>query len=249
MLSGIYTITCLTTDKGYLGSSINIPSRWKKHLRSLRKGNHANRYLQNSYNKYGESSLQFKVIEELSGLTEKEIREVEQIYLDQMDWSTSFNICKDSRGGEVTDEANQRRKESLKEFHRNNPDAVRGENNPFFGQTHTQEVKDFISETNTGLKRSEEFKKTKSELMSSRKGQHHRKEYLDELSEKYSGEGNPMAVSVTVNGVTYPTKKQALTALGLKYGYQLSRILNAERLSREGVESSDSKRVSPSDEG
>jgi group I intron endonuclease len=249
VLSGIYSIVCKTNDKGYLGSSKNIQARWKKHLYFLRKGNHVNTHLQNSFNLYGENSLEFRLIEDLTGSSPKEIREIEQIYLDQMDWSTSFNICKDSRGGEVTEEANERRRESLRKFHEENPDAIRGENNPFYGRTHKQSSKDQVSEKNTGKVRSEEYKRQKSEFMSSRRGRHHSEEHKANLRENYKGGNNPAAKKVTVNGVTYGSKKEALAALGLKYGYQLDRILNAERLSREGVESSDSKRVSPSSEG
>jgi hypothetical protein len=166
-----------------------------------------------------------------------------------MDWSESFNICKDSRGGEVTSEANERRRESLKKFHRENPDAVRGENNPFYGRTHNQSAKDAVSVGNTGKTRSDEFKRQKSEFMSNRRGKHHTEEYLESLSERVSGGGNPTAVQVVLGGQTYPTKKEAVKALGLRYNYQLDKLLNAERLSREGVESSDSKRVSPSSEG
>jgi hypothetical protein len=249
VLSGVYSIVCKSTDRGYVGSSINVPSRWKKHLYFLRKGNHVNPLLQSSYNKYGEESFEFRIIDDLSGLTKPEIREIEQVYLDLMDWKMSFNVCKDSRGGEVTEEANERRKESLKNFHRENPDAIRGENNPFYGRTHDQSAKDAVSLANTGLTRSEEFKQQKSEFMSSRRGRHHTEEHKENLREKYKGGNNPAAVSVMVSGVTYGSKKEAIVALGLKNWYQLDKLLNAERLSREGVGSSDPKRVSPSEEG
>ena len=108
MLSGVYSIACEANGKGYIGSSINVASRWKKHLYLLRKGNHINPLLQSSFNKYGESSFEFHLVEDLTGLTEKEIRETEQTYLDLIDWRVSFNICKDSRGGKVTEEANER---------------------------------------------------------------------------------------------------------------------------------------------
>ncbi len=249
VLSGIYSIVCKANGKGYVGSSQNIQARWKKHLYFLRKGNHVNPHLQNSFNSHGEDSFEFKLIEDLPGLSSKEIREVEQIYLDLMDWGFSLNICKDSRGGEVTEEANERRKESLRKFHEDNPDAIRGGNNPFYGRTHKQSSRDMVAEKNTGKVRSDEFKRQKSEFMLSRRGRHHSEEHKTTLREKYKGGNNPAAIQVTVNGITYGSKKEAIAALGLKYGYQLDRVLNAERLSREGVESSDSKRVSPSSEG
>ena len=249
VLKGVYSIVCEYNGKGYIGSSKNIQDRWKRHLRQLKRGNHVNPHLQSTFDKYGESSFKFSVVELLPEASPKEIREVEQIYLDLMDWGESLNICKDSRGGEVTEEANERRRDSLKKYHKENPDAIRGENNPFFGRTHDQSSKDLVSVANTGKVRSEEFKKQKSELMSRRRGKHHTEEHRGNLRDKYSGSGNPMAIRVTLNGVTYQTKREAVKALGLKYNYQLDKLLNAERLSREGVESSDSKRVSPSEEG
>lgn len=249
VLKGVYSIVCEANGKGYIGSSKNIQDRWKRHLRLLKKGNHVNPYLQSTFNKYGESSFRFSIVELLPEASPKEIREVEQIYLDLMNWDESLNICKDSRGGEMTVEANERRRDSLRKYYEENPDAIRGENNPFFGKNHDQSSKDLISTANTGKVRSEEFKRQKSELMSRRRGKHHTKEHRENLREKYLGGGNPMAVEVTVNGIVYATKQEAVKALGLKYNYQLDKLLNAERLSREGVESSDSKRVSPSDEG
>ena len=69
----------------------------------------------------------------------------------------------------MTKEANERRKESLRKFHEDNPNAIRGENNPFYGRTHKQSSKDLVSEKNTGKVRSEEFKRQKSKFMSSRR--------------------------------------------------------------------------------
>jgi group I intron endonuclease len=227
VLSGVYSIVCKTNGKGYIGSSVEVPGRWSKHLRSLRKGNHVNPHLQNAFSIYGEDSFNFTLLENLSGCTEREIREIEQVYLDLMDWGNSFNVCKTAKGGEVTKEANERRRESLREFHKNNPDAIRGENNPFYGRTHDQSSKDAISIANTGKVRSDEFKKQKSEFMSNRRGSHHKEEYLNSIREKYSGGGNPMAIQVTLNGITYLTKKEALKALDLKYSYQLDKLLNA----------------------
>lgn len=60
---GIYKITCLSNDKIYIGSSVDIKKRWNSHKHYLRKGIHANNYLQNSWNKYGEKNFKFEVVE------------------------------------------------------------------------------------------------------------------------------------------------------------------------------------------
>lgn len=166
-------------------------------------------------------------MEETPGCSPEEVRNIEQKYLDCMNWEESFNVCKDSRGGAVTEEANDRRRESLKNFYRKNPEAITGSNNPFFGKEHTCEAKLKISEKNTGKVRSEEFKREKSQFMSARRGKHHSQEHREALKEKYKGGGNPAAKPVTIGGVDYPTKKAALEALGLKYNYQLDKFLKA----------------------
>lgn len=61
--SGIYKITCLPTGKFYIGSSANMGERCAEHRRLLRLGKHQNRYLQNAWNKYGQSAFIFEVVE------------------------------------------------------------------------------------------------------------------------------------------------------------------------------------------
>lgn len=48
---GIYLITDLTVGKSYLGSSQNVVQRFRQHNWALQRGNHANRDLQEAYNK------------------------------------------------------------------------------------------------------------------------------------------------------------------------------------------------------
>jgi group I intron endonuclease len=61
---GIYKIENLIDGKVYIGSSVNIFSRKQKHFWMLKKGIHDNSHLQNSYNKIGEDSFVFEVLEE-----------------------------------------------------------------------------------------------------------------------------------------------------------------------------------------
>lgn len=63
-LSGIY---CIRHDipggKWYVGSSINIASRWRQHKRALDAGNHRSKHLQNAWNKHGHEAFAFEVLE------------------------------------------------------------------------------------------------------------------------------------------------------------------------------------------
>jgi bifunctional DNA-binding transcriptional regulator/antitoxin component of YhaV-PrlF toxin-antitoxin module len=63
LISGIYKITNIENKKVYIGSSINIWDRYKEHRKTLRRNKHHSKHLQKSWNKYGEDSFTFEVIE------------------------------------------------------------------------------------------------------------------------------------------------------------------------------------------
>ena len=60
---GIYCIKNVVTGKMYIGSSINIAGRWKQHRYQLNTNRHENHYLQHSWNKHGEGSFEFSILE------------------------------------------------------------------------------------------------------------------------------------------------------------------------------------------
>lgn len=61
--SGIYKITCAANDKIYIGSSNNLRQRWNEHRSDLTRNVHKNAHLQNAWNKYGEQSFVFEIVE------------------------------------------------------------------------------------------------------------------------------------------------------------------------------------------
>lgn len=63
MSAGIYTIQNACNLKIYVGSAKIISQRWNQHRHNLRKGNHCNKHLQSSWNKYGEASFVFSIVE------------------------------------------------------------------------------------------------------------------------------------------------------------------------------------------
>lgn len=61
MSIGVYTITCLPTGKQYVGSTRRgFSHRFQLHLCHLRRNRHHSPYLQNAWNKYGESAFVFE---------------------------------------------------------------------------------------------------------------------------------------------------------------------------------------------
>jgi len=74
--TGIYAI--IITPHLYIGRAVNIELRLYKHLRSLRKGTHHNRYMQRVFNKYGEESMRTAILCECkkSQLNELEIAHI-----------------------------------------------------------------------------------------------------------------------------------------------------------------------------
>ena len=74
-ICGIYKIENKIDGKIYLGLSINIHHRMSVHLSALRKGYEENSYLQNAWNKYGESNFEFGIVETCTpeDLLEREI--------------------------------------------------------------------------------------------------------------------------------------------------------------------------------
>jgi len=81
--SGIYQISCSKTNKIYIGSALKLNKRWREHLSLLRRGIHYNRYLQRSWNKHGERSHIFKIVETVSDENKLVIRE--QSWIDKLD--------------------------------------------------------------------------------------------------------------------------------------------------------------------
>lgn len=61
-ISAIYRITTIHNSKIYIGSAVNIRTRWKYHRRDLRRNKHHSKYLQRVYNKYGENNLKYEIL-------------------------------------------------------------------------------------------------------------------------------------------------------------------------------------------
>ena len=68
MVGYIYKITNKVTNQNYVGQTIDINRRKRTHFNTLRSNTHDNPKLQASWNKYGEKSFIFYLIEVLFAL-------------------------------------------------------------------------------------------------------------------------------------------------------------------------------------
>lgn len=82
-LGGVYQIKNTKNGRTYVGSTYMFKKRWNEHLRDLRKGIHHNPFLQNDFNKSGEASYEFSVIEVVPG-TKQNRTDAEQRHLDAL---------------------------------------------------------------------------------------------------------------------------------------------------------------------
>lgn len=91
--SGIYKVTSAKyLDRVYVGSAMNLISRWSTHLSYLKHNKHQNRKLQNHFNKYGAEDLMFSTLL----YCEKEfLIPYEQFFINIL--NSYFNICKTAR--------------------------------------------------------------------------------------------------------------------------------------------------------
>ena len=93
LTSGIYKITNNINGKFYIGSSVDLRTRLREHKRQLKNNTHANKYLQNAYNKDSINKFKFEI---LMYCSEKDLLFYEQRFLNACfdNQKQCYNICK-----------------------------------------------------------------------------------------------------------------------------------------------------------
>ncbi len=86
-ISGVYLIWCSANNKPYVGQSINIRQRIKRHLGALLCGKHYNKKFQNCFNKHGIESFDVFVVYVCE---EQYLTRVEQDWIDNIRLDIAF---------------------------------------------------------------------------------------------------------------------------------------------------------------
>lgn len=110
--SGIYCLINIVNNKRYIGSSKNMRRRMWCHRACLRHNKHENPYLQNSWNKYGESNFDYYILEKCD---EDKLLEREQWYIDTM--KPEYNISLETQRPPCTQESRQKQSETRKRLY------------------------------------------------------------------------------------------------------------------------------------
>lgn len=136
VMKGVYEIKNTENDKIYIGSSKNFDARWEKHRQKLEANRHYNQYLQNAWNKYGEDTFEFNILE--SGIDEENLKEKEKEYIELYgvcDDENGYNLDEDPTGGDTI--SNHPNYDELMEKW---SEANSGEKNGFWNKTHSDET-------------------------------------------------------------------------------------------------------------
>lgn len=174
---GIYAIENLVNGKLYIGSSVNVNKRKNEHFNKLRKGIHHSRHLQRAFNKYGEISFIFRVIEYVD---ETILREKEKEYilkLNSLNRDGGYNVTEATTNGclkgenhplygkdrralghtiywegkripeEIKVKMRKPKSEQAKKNMSLNHADVSGENNPMYGKEFSKEHREKISKS------------------------------------------------------------------------------------------------------
>ncbi len=212
---GVYTITCTTNGRKYVGSSVDIAKRFARHFWSLENGTHGNTHLSRAWDKHGAAAFSFEVVELVSDPSALIARE--QHWIDKLNTATrGFNICPQAgttAGVKLNPSTVRKRAESQRgkprseETRRRIADALRGRTLPSDqlekmrdakrGGTLTDEHKAKIGKALTGVKRGPLSAEHRQKLSDAHRGQKLREETKLKLSAalkgKYVGDNNAFA--------------------------------------------------------
>lgn len=165
MNQGIYKITNTVNDNFYIGSAVNLKRRHTRHFSELRNQKHNNKRLQAAWNKYGEKSFVFTIVELVED--KKDLYEAEDKWLNG---HVGKAYCYNLGTADISPML-----------------GMSGEKSPTWGYKHTPESKAKIAAASKGRKPSAETLAKRSAKL---KGRVISTEQRLQISRTLSGEGN-----------------------------------------------------------
>ena len=197
---GVYFIKNKINGKFYVGHSIDIKYRFRRHLYELKRNIHHCQYLQRAWNKYGEDNFEFIIYKECS--TEEESQDLEQYFIDNYK-DVIYNVSNNARlGGDLLtdnpnrDEIIKKITSAVKERYINMTKEEKvlkygkfGEKNPMYDKKRPKEIIDKLVQSRKNHSNYIE-NKTYEEYFGKEKAAEIRKRMIDNRR-SYKGENNP----------------------------------------------------------
>lgn len=181
-MKGIYKITNKSNGKVYIGQSENLINRKRNHFYWLGRNEHHNQPLQKAYNKHGEESFVFEILEETDDLDNREIYFINEY--GGINSYLNYNL-KNPLTNEFSDYVKVKQSKTMT-----------GKNNPNFGNKWTDEMKQKLSNSKKGVTLEERLGKEKADLVKekmrqSQTGRVHPEEVKEKIRQHNIGEKNP----------------------------------------------------------
>lgn len=162
---GIYQIRNIQNDHFYIGSAVDLRRRKRRHFSELRHNRHNNKHLQAAWNKYGEASFEFIVLEFVA--------DREDLYTTEDKWLKAHvgkQYCYNLGMAAISPML-----------------GLSGPLSPTYGYRHTADAKDKIRAASKGREVSAETRAKRSAKL---KGRVISQEQREQISKTLSGEGN-----------------------------------------------------------
>lgn len=155
--SGIYLITCIPFNKHYVGLSATVTRRLNAHKSCLKRDCHPCAQLQEDYRRYGSENFMFQKLLLGAGLDKSKLEILETSILLTLPPERRYNVYTNwrKRPSELNPFFGQKHTEEARELI---SDAKKGKTSNFKGSKQTNKVKEFLSQQNYGTSAKERRK-------------------------------------------------------------------------------------------
>lgn len=136
MIGTIYCIRNIINNKMYIGKTLSFKRRRREHLYELRSGNHHNKHLQKSWNKYGEDNFSLCILLNLVCDSEEYLGIIEELFIRHFNTNNGEFGYNATTGGEGVS-GYKHTQEELDKVSR----ALKGRVGTFLGKKHSEKTR------------------------------------------------------------------------------------------------------------